>query len=137
MEYLSNKYSQSAVIPYKFINGTLQILLIKSRSGKWIIPKGIIEDGLTPQESARREAIEEAGVNGKVSDKLFGEYQYEKWGGICIVKIFAMNVEEEYEIWQEDYFRIRKWFLIDKAITKVSERKISEILENLEKELSN
>jgi phosphohistidine phosphatase len=137
MEYLSDKYLQSAVIPYKYLDGMLQILLIKSRDGKWIIPKGIIENGSTPQESARREAIEEAGVNGKVENKLLGEYKYEKWGGVCNVKVFALKVEEEYEKWEEDYFRIRKWFFIDEAINIVSNNRITELLKKLKKELTN
>ena len=46
-------YRQSAVLPYRFSGGDLEVLLITSRKGKrWVFPKGIIEPGLTPQRSA-------------------------------------------------------------------------------------
>jgi phosphohistidine phosphatase len=129
--YPSNIYDQSAVIPYKMENEQVKILLIKSRKGKWIIPKGIIEKGLSPQESALKEAVEEAGVDGKVNEELMGEYKYDKWGGTCNVKVFAMQVENEYEKWEEDYFRIRKWFSLEKAITKINNLELVEMLNKI------
>lgn len=58
-------YRQSAVIPYRFCAGQLQLLLITASSGrKWGIPKGIHEPGLSAQDSAAREALEEAGRHG-------------------------------------------------------------------------
>lgn len=118
--YPSNIYDQSAVIPYKIEGGSIKILLIKSRKGKWIVPKGIIELGLTPQESALKESIEEAGVEGIVDEKLLGEYKYDKWGGVCNVRVFPMLVTKEYEKWEEDYFRIRKWYEIEKAVSRIA-----------------
>jgi 8-oxo-dGTP pyrophosphatase MutT (NUDIX family) len=93
---------QSAVIPYRFREGKLEILLITSRNNKrWIIPKGIIDPGMTPQQAALQEALEEAGVKGKVFDDLMGTYTYEKWGGICRVQIFLLEVESIYIDWLE------------------------------------
>ena len=71
--------SQSAIIPYRFNDGQLEILLICSSSKKhWVIPKGIIEPGLSPVSSASKEALEEAGVKG-ISDKnKLGQYSYHK-----------------------------------------------------------
>lgn len=129
--YPSNIYDQSAVIPFKVENKRVKILLIKSRKGKWIIPKGIIEMGLSPQESALKEAVEEAGVDGKVNEKLIGEYKYDKWGGTCNVKVYAMLVENEYEKWEEDYFRIRKWFSLDKAKEKINNQELMEMLNQI------
>jgi 8-oxo-dGTP pyrophosphatase MutT (NUDIX family) len=103
-------YNQSGVIPIRFREGSLEILLITSRRKKhWVIPKGIIEGELSPQESALEEAYEEAGIRGKVDPDPIGDYQYRKWGGTCTVKVFVMRVEEELETWPEDYFRERRW----------------------------
>ena len=71
---LSGKYdfTQSAILPYQKKNGKLEILLITSiRKKKWIIPKGFIEFNLSPFESAKKEAFEEAGVIGTNETSLF------------------------------------------------------------------
>lgn len=102
-------YKQSAVIPYRKRDGKTKILLITSRSkNKWIIPKGIIEPELSPQKSAAKEALEEAGVVGKVDAGIIATYKYKKWGGICEVQVYAMRVNEILNEWEED-FRNRKW----------------------------
>ncbi len=88
-------YKQAAAIPYRIYNDKLQILLITSRNGKrWIIPKGIIENGDSAQYSAERETEEEAGVRGKIHGSVVGEYEYKKWAGICTVKVFPLLVTE-------------------------------------------
>ena len=125
-------YYQSAVIPYrKNKKEKFDILLIKSRSGKhWIVPKGIIEPDMSAHKSAEKEAREEAGILGKASDKLLGEYQYKKWGGTCSVKVFKMKVETELDTWEED-FRIRKWFPIKKAIELLENEELAKIFRSL------
>ena len=126
-------YSQSAVVPFKTNGRKIKILLITSRSKKkWIIPKGIIEDHLSPQESAANEALEEAGIEGTVYDKCIGEYQYQKWGGTCKVKVYLMKVTKIHNDWLESDFRKRKWFSIKKAIKKIREPILKEIIEKVE-----
>lgn len=86
-------YSQSAVIPYRIHHGKVKILIITSSSKKhWIVPKGVVDIGLSPQASAGKEAFEEAGVLGRVGDTLLGTYRYEKWGADCIIKVYPMEV---------------------------------------------
>lgn len=122
-------YNQSAAIPFRFDKGKLEVLLITSRSKKnWIIPKGIIEIGLSPQQSAVKEALEEAGVSGNLIDKLFDEYTYEKWGGKCRVKVYLLQVEKVHRNWDEKNIRLRKWFPVKKAIKKINKKELVEIL---------
>lgn len=57
----------------------LEILLITSfNSKRWILPKGWLMEGLTPAESAAREALEEAGVTGNSGQQPLGRYHYLK-----------------------------------------------------------
>ena len=80
-------YEQSGVVPYRWLEGRLEVLLITSlRRGRWIIPKGIVEPDMTPAESAAMEAFEEAGVKGRVGTEPIGEYTVNKWGGVCGVR---------------------------------------------------
>ena len=62
-------YQQSAVIP---IFDDKIVLITSRRKKRWIIPKGVIELGLAPEDSAAKEALEEAGVVGSVSPRELG-----------------------------------------------------------------
>ena len=124
-------YKQSAVIPYRMNGESCEVLLITSRKKQnWILPKGIIEIGMSAEESASKEAMEEAGVVGLVGDELIGEYKYEKWGGLCRVKVFPLLVKKILEKWPEDNIRQRKWFAIDKAIKKLNQDDMMKIVIN-------
>jgi phosphohistidine phosphatase len=105
-------YKQSAVIPFRFFNGILQILIISTRKRKnWTIPKGIIEIGLSGKKSAAKEAFEEAGVKGELLTKKVGTYSYKKWRDICNVNVYGLEVNAILNNWEED-FRDRKWIEI-------------------------
>lgn len=124
-------YKQSGVIPYRFKNGKLQILLITSRKKrKWIIPKGVIEPYMTPQESAAQEAYEEAGVLGKVTEEPVGSYEFSKWGGVCTITVFPMRVEKMYDEWMESDFRKRKWMTPEKALEKCENKEMRLMIKN-------
>jgi len=121
-------YKQAAAIPYRINKDNFQILLITSRNGKkWIIPKGIIEEGDSAVETAERETKEEAGVVGK-ADSVEGEYTYKKWDGICTVKVFPMLVTGTLQEWDEQEIRSRKWFETDDALKKVKSKKLRQVL---------
>ena len=47
--------------------------------------KGIKDPGLSPRESAAKEALEEAGIEGEIADAALGSYTCEKWGATCTV----------------------------------------------------
>lgn len=131
-------YKQSGVIPVRFQEGNLQVLLITSRRKKhWVIPKGIVEGDLTPQESAAQEAYEEAGIRGSIESVPLGNFQYKKWGGICRVEVFLMQVEEELETWPEAYFRERKWLDLDSAQAWVDIPGLKKLLAQVNEHVKN
>ncbi|MBF0628775.1 MAG: NUDIX hydrolase [Magnetococcales bacterium] len=114
-------YQQSAVIPVRGQGESLRVLLISSRTRKrWIIPKGIVEPGLTPATSAAKEAMEEAGIAGQVFPESIGAFEYEKWNGICVAEVFVMQVEEVRDHWLESY-RDRVWLPLDEAVQRIDE----------------
>lgn len=122
---------QSAAIPYRWREGKLEVLLITSRKRKrWVIPKGIVEPGMTPQDSAAKEAEEEAGVTGQVIPNSLGTYTYPKWGKICRVEVFLLAVEKVESIWLENY-RDRQWLSLAEAVERVEEVKLKQILRDL------
>ncbi len=124
-------YVQSAVIPYRLRCGKIQVLLIRSRRDKrWVVPKGIVEPGLSPQASAAKEALEEAGIEGDVDPRSMGVYEYEKWGGTCRATVYAMAVTVEHATWPED-FRRREWVSVEIAAERVGEAALKAMIRGL------
>jgi len=125
-------YTQSAVIPFQKKEDEIHIVIITSRNHKrWIVPKGIVEKELSPQDSAAKEAFEEAGVRGRVYSNAIGEYQYEKWGGICTVQVFPLEVQEILDNWEEMEYRERKIIPLDEAKTLLTEKALKQLLDTL------
>ena len=104
---------RSAIIPYRFVDGRLEILLITKSSGNgWGIPKGKIEPPLKPHISAAKEAFEEAGVLGMIHPINVGTYPDNKGGSI---PTFLLEVEIELgkKAWPEKKKRERLWVEAD------------------------
>jgi 8-oxo-dGTP pyrophosphatase MutT (NUDIX family) len=122
-------YKQSGVIPYRVDDGKIEVLLITSvRRGRWIIPKGVVERHLSPAESARKEAWEEAGVTGEISRSVVGTYQYRKWGGKCTVTVYLLKVEKTSDDWPESRMRKRRWMSIGQAAKVVADSDIGDLI---------
>ncbi len=119
----------------------LQVLLITSLNSKrWILPKGWPEEGLTPAQSAAREAFEEAGVIGEITRAPLGAYHYlkdRKDGGAmpCSVAVFALQVTRELDDWPEKGAREMVWLPMVEAAAKVGEPGLREILRDFGKHL--
>jgi 8-oxo-dGTP pyrophosphatase MutT (NUDIX family) len=125
-------FRQSGVVPVRRAPGGARILLISSRRGKhWVIPKGIIEPHLTPEESALREAYEEAGVRGELRGESLGYYTYRKWGGTCHVQVFVLEVIEELPDWPESGFRERMWVSPAEAAQLVDQEGLRRLLDRI------
>jgi predicted NUDIX family NTP pyrophosphohydrolase len=66
---------------YRRQNGTLEVLLIHpsgnyNRKAPWGIPKGLVDEGENPEQTARRETLEETGVvAGELIDLSTIDYQ--------------------------------------------------------------
>ncbi|MCJ7580674.1 MAG: NUDIX hydrolase [Candidatus Aminicenantes bacterium] len=125
-------YRQSGVVPYRYEQDELKLLLITSRHRKrWIFPKGIVDYGFSPQESAENEAYEEAGIEGKIDPFQIGQYQFLKWGGEVTVQVFLFEVTQEHEVWPESSFRRRKWVSVEEAGKLIDREGLKKILHDL------
>jgi 8-oxo-dGTP pyrophosphatase MutT (NUDIX family) len=118
-------FKQSGVIPvYKG-----KVVVITARGSKrWIIPKGSIDWELSAQESAAKEALEEAGVKGNVFSDEIGRYKYEKNGGSYKVRLYFMEVTKLKDEWDEKHFRKRKLLTPKQAVKKVVPSAVSKIM---------
>jgi 8-oxo-dGTP pyrophosphatase MutT (NUDIX family) len=71
---LSKRRQQVAAICYRIRKRGIEFLLVQTRGGRWIFPKGGVEPGLTRAQSAALEAFEEAGVHGRMEEIPFTRY---------------------------------------------------------------
>lgn len=125
-------FNQSGVIPYRKKDNNLEVLLITSvKKKQWIIPKGYIEFNLTPFESAKKEAYEEAGVMGSNETIELGSYSIEKSIGKQNIKVFSMEVIKVLDDYPEKNVRKRKWFSIDEAASNISLPEVSNMISSL------
>jgi 8-oxo-dGTP pyrophosphatase MutT (NUDIX family) len=131
---------QSGAIPYKIVDGQVVFLIVTSRrTGRWIFPKGAPIEGLTPQQVAAREALEEAGVEGVVEDAPLGSYSAVKVKGVrrigIEVDMYPLAVEAQHETWPETGQRHRHWVLLPEARRLLSEPRLAEMAVQLHKRL--
>ena len=71
---------QVAAVCYRVRGGSIEFLLVQTRGGHWIFPKGGAEPGLTHAQAAALEAFEEAGVHGRIEEASFTRYFHPKRG---------------------------------------------------------
>lgn len=127
---------QSGVIPYRRVDGQVEVLLVSSSSGKrWGIPKGWISPTLSSEQSAAKEAWEEAGVRGTVQPPAIGHYETRKFGFICRVEVFLMQVEQVEDDYPEAAVRKRQWMSFSKASKLVHKSKLKQLLSQALNEL--
>jgi 8-oxo-dGTP pyrophosphatase MutT (NUDIX family) len=84
----------------------VDVCLVTSRGGgRWIIPKGNPIRGLAPHEVAAREALEEAGLVGRVGKRCIGTFMFERNRNgrdtTCLVHVYALKVERQLPTWTE------------------------------------
>lgn len=65
---------QVAAVCYRHNVFSLDFLLVNTSSGKWTFPKGRMSPWLSNSEAAAREALEEAGVRGRIQEGSFAHY---------------------------------------------------------------
>lgn len=126
-------YTQSAVIPFRRTERGPEILIVGSSSGRhWVVPKGIVEPGLSPARSAMIDAREEAGVEGTTGDTPLGSYTYAKWGATCTVAVYAMEVSRVLpdSAWEESH-RNRRWVLVAEAAELLNEPAFKELVRQI------
>jgi 8-oxo-dGTP pyrophosphatase MutT (NUDIX family) len=121
--------SRCAALPYRMGDGGVEVLLVTARStGDWIVPKGKIDRALGPRETAREEALEEAGVEGEIGLSPFDEYRHGGGDDDPLVAVFLLRVTRELPTWVEAEERDRAWMPIREAAGRVADPGLARIL---------
>jgi 8-oxo-dGTP diphosphatase len=124
---MEREFSAGGVL-LKSIRGQLMVAAIRPRgkaAGVWALPKGNLDPGEQPAETAVREVFEETGVHGHLVEKLGDvKYTYTRRGGVRVFKIVSFyllragrgridDIEERMRIEVDE----ARWLPLDEAPT--------------------
>ncbi len=116
-------------------------MLATSRdTGRWIIPKGWPMAGKAAHEAAEREALEEAGVAGKIHEKPLGFYNYNKAlkDGLCVtcqVQVYPLEVIGTARKFKEKGERRIEWVSCQEAAARVQEPQLKALFYLFERQM--
>jgi 8-oxo-dGTP pyrophosphatase MutT (NUDIX family) len=89
---MEREFSAGGVL-VRTIRGRPMVAAIRPRGkpeGTWALPKGNIDAGEQPAETAVREVLEETGVHGALVEKLGDvKYTYTRRGGVRVFKVVS------------------------------------------------
>lgn len=122
---------QVAAVCYRVRTGVVEFLLVQTRKGRWIFPKGSVEPGLTHAQAAALEAFEEAGVHGRMEEASFTRYVRRKPGaaGRAPEKVPAVNAhlcEVSRLVPPQESDRSPTWFSAEKAKRRLREDRLAD-----------
>src|SRR3982750_3800051 len=89
---MEREFSAGGVL-VRMIRGVPHVAAIRPQgkpAGLWALPKGNIDPGEQPAQTALREVVEETGVSGRLVEKLGDvKYTYTRRGGARVFKIVS------------------------------------------------
>ena len=130
---IEKKVSSGGVIFRCSSNGVEVALVLVRGRNTWCLPKGTVDRGEGPEDTAIREVMEETGLSGEIYEKI-GQISYwyyvrkeskriHKTVHFYLMKFKKGNTQDhDHEVIDA------KWFLIDEAINRLSYKSEKEIL---------
>ena len=107
---------QYGAIPFLRDESGIRVVLITSASGCWIFPKGRYEKRLGKPGTARMEALEEAGVKGRLHRKPRYRAKVQIRSGDRVrLTLYPLEVKTLLERWDEKERRKRQIVTIEEA----------------------
>ena len=112
----------------------VEVLLVTSSNGRWILPKGWPIDGMTAAQAAHQEAWEEGGVKSSVSHgdawgMFHGKKNYDSGLSVpCETAVYELQVDDVANDFPEAHKRDRIWVSPSRAAEMVDEVGLKSLL---------
>ncbi|HVS79159.1 MAG TPA: NUDIX domain-containing protein [Candidatus Saccharimonadales bacterium] len=120
-------------IIYRYNKGQLEILLIADSKHRWTIPKGHIEEGETPRQTAEREIQEETGLQRMKMLDWLGKinFRYRRVNTLVLMttEIFLVEAQGDTDkIVPQEWMTGIKWFKTSEALDKIEYEDIGKLI---------
>ncbi len=111
----------------------VEILLIQDAKNRWTIPKGHIEEGESPKETAEREVGEETGLKAMKVLNWLGKinFRYRRGNSLVLMttEIFLIQgLGDTDDVHPEDWMNGIKWFPANEALDKIEYDDIGKLI---------
>lgn len=111
----------------------LQILLMQDAKNRWTIPKGHVEPGEEPRQTAEREIREETGLKQMKVHNWLGKvnFRYRRSHTLVLMTMHIYLVEglgESDKLHPEDWLNDIRWLPASEAIDKIAYEDIGKLI---------
>lgn len=125
--------SGGVIVRKSLTDGKLQVLLVQDAKDRWTIPKGHIEEGETPRQTAEREIIEETGLKEmEIRDHLGKvDFRYRRQNTLVLMTMHVFLVKalgDTNKLQKEDWMNGIQWFNFYEALDKIEYEGIEKLM---------
>jgi 8-oxo-dGTP pyrophosphatase MutT (NUDIX family) len=116
---MTNRVPQGGAIVFRGEGDRLQVLLVRSKKDPdiWVFPKGHVEPGEAPAETALRETWEEAGVRGEIGGAVGLPLEFASGDEPVSVQYYVVQARSESASPEK---RDKQWLSIGDALTTLA-----------------
>lgn len=113
-----SEFSHAGGIVFRSDDGVCRYLIVSAKRNPdhWVLPKGHIDPGETPEQAAKREVLEETGVEAKMI-QFVGTGAFEAGGEAVTVKFYLMQYVTQKG---EGESRQKRWCTFQEALESLT-----------------
>ena len=115
---MANAVTHAGGIVFRREEAAVTYLLVTAKnSEEWVLPKGHVEKGEQPEQTALREVLEETGVVGRLRGRIPRDFNFTAKGEKVTIAFFLMEWEREGQAAEN---RSKEWLSLQRALERAT-----------------